>query len=242
MDKQELRVILGNNIKKYREQKGYTKVQLSKMLSERLGENIPSAYLTPWENGQYSPTPNTLKVLCDILDISMSQAYGESDVDSIVEDYPSDEKNLLNNYRRLDLRQKQIIQSVLKTQLGLSNGLVVKTIKLYNQSACAGNGNFIDSEDYELIEVSNPPVHADFAIRIQGKSMQPVIEDERIIYIQSTKQLRDGDIGIFYYQGNIFCKQLREHNKNMQLVSFNKEYKPIMVEDIDDFYIIGKVL
>lgn len=242
MDKQELRIILGNNIKKYREQKGFTKVQLSKMLSERLGENIPSAYLTPWENGQYSPTPNTLKVLCDILDITMSQAYGESDMDAIMEDSSYDEKNLLNNYRRLDLRQKQIAQAVIKTQLGLSNGLVVKTIKLYNQSACAGNGHFVDSEDYELIEVSNPPINADFAIRVQGKSMQPVIEDERIIYVQSTKQLRDGDVGIFCYQGNVYCKQLREHNKGVQLVSFNKEYQPVLVENIDEFYIIGKVL
>lgn len=236
MNKQELRVILGNNIKKYREMKGYSKVELTKLISQKLGEQIDSSYFTHWEAGRYSPTPDTLKAICDILDVSLSQMYGEEDTST------KDEECLIQNYRRLDLRQKQIAQAVIKTQLGLSNGLVVKTIKLYNQSACAGNGHFVDSEDYELIEVSNPPINADFAIRVQGKSMQPVIEDERIIYVQSTKQLRDGDVGIFCYQGNVYCKQLREHNKGIQLVSFNKEYQPVLVENIDEFYIIGKVL
>ncbi len=47
---------------------------------------------------------------------------------------------------------------------------------------------------------------ADFAVRIQGDSMEPYIHDESVVYV-NRDPLADGDVGIFCVDGAMLCKQ-----------------------------------
>ena len=84
----------------------------------------------------------------------------------------------------------------------------VETIKHYLVPAAAGYASPIEGEDYELIERGmDTPLDADFCISIQGDSMQPYIRDGSIVYVKRDAPLREFDVGVFFVDGDVFCKQ-----------------------------------
>ena len=94
-----------------------------------------------------------------------------------------------------------------------------------------------------MIEVpTNVPRNADFALRINGDSMTPKFMDGQIIWVKKTTQLNNGDIGIFYLDGQAYCKKLDMNGGRLRLISLNKKYKPIDVSDNSEFRIYGQVL
>ncbi len=122
---------------------------------------------------------------------------------------------------------------------------IIKTriLRLYNLPASAGTGEFLDGEDYTEVEVGNEvSAAADFGIRIKGNSMEPKYEDGQTVWIKKCENLQDGEIGIFFLNGNAYCKKLRKDTKGVSLVSLNPDYKPITITDGDELAIFGKVL
>ena len=127
-----------------------------------------------------------------------------------------------------------------------------RTLPVYDLPASAGTGEFIDNDYYHLMEISlelSPmvPDNADFGIRIHGDSMNPLLENGDIVWVRRTSELQEGDIGIFYLDGEAYCKKLHftKNNKKesqLQLVSLNPAYKPIDVSENSDFRIYGRVL
>ena len=62
-------------------------------------------------------------------------------------------------------------------------------------------------EDFTYIPADESvPRGADFAVRIQGDSMEPYIHDESVVYV-NRDPLADGDVGIFCVDGAMLCKQ-----------------------------------
>ena len=62
-------------------------------------------------------------------------------------------------------------------------------------------------EDFDYLELSGDVPHsAEFAVRIQGDSMSPYIQDGSVAYV-NRDPLRFGDVGIFCVDGDILCKQ-----------------------------------
>ena len=117
-----------------------------------------------------------------------------------------------------------------------------RTLPLYDLPVSAGTGQFLDSDRYELIEVDETvPLSATFAVRIEGDSMTPRYDDKQIIYVKQQQVLNHGECGIFLLNGDAYCKILSGHN-NIQLISLNKKYHPITIEESDEFRVLGKVV
>ena len=93
-----------------------------------------------------------------------------------------------------------------------------------------------------LIDFQNPPINAAFAVKIQGSSMQPLINDGDIVFVQPNVNLQNGDIGIFTYNGETYCKKLNHTQRNVVLQSLNPEYRDITVYNQDELFIVGRVL
>ena len=94
----------------------------------------------------------------------------------------------------------------------------------------AGTGQFLDNDSYEEVEVEpEVPETADFGVRISGDSMMPRYLDKQIVWIQKTDELNDGEIGIFYYNGNTYCKKLLCNKNGTYLISLNDKYDPNLV-------------
>lgn len=84
----------------------------------------------------------------------------------------------------------------------------ILTIKHYIVPAAAGYASPIEGEDYELIPRGpEAPPRADFCISISGDSMEPYIHDGELVYVQRDAPLREFDAGVFFVDGDVFCKQ-----------------------------------
>lgn len=119
-----------------------------------------------------------------------------------------------------------------------------KKVPLFELSACAGNGFYSSGPSEIDQEIETLCSNADYAVRISGKSMEPTIQDQSIVFVQAVEELFDGDIGLFVVQGEVMCKRYREDGENKWLEPDNKssEYKTICFHGSEECYIQGKVI
>lgn len=96
-------------------------------------------------------------------------------------------------------------------------------IRHYLTAAAAGYAAPIEGEDYELVERdADTPPRADFCIDISGDSMEPYIKDGERVYVQRDQSLSDFDVGIFFLDGDVYCKQYcLDYNGSVMLLSAN---------------------
>ena len=118
-----------------------------------------------------------------------------------------------------------------------------RILRLYDIPVSAGTGNFLDDSSYEEIEApSYIPVAVDFALRVSGDSMEPLIRDGQVIWVREQEVLDSGDIGIFTYAGDVYCKKLVVNGVKAYLRSLNPAYEDIKIEEDFGFKVIGKVV
>lgn len=126
----------------------------------------------------------------------------------------------------------------------------LKTVrmKIFSQKASAGWGTYLFDDDslynIEVFGVSEVPFRADFGVKISGDSMEPTIPDGSLVWIKEQHELDSGEIGIFIYDGEAYCKQLKKdyEARRICLISHNKKYDTIVIKNNIPFRTVGKVL
>lgn len=111
----------------------------------------------------------------------------------------------------------------------------------FRAGVSAGSGIFIlGNEAEDEIELPALPEYeaADFAIDVNGDSMEPDFSNEDIALVQRDAEMYVGDIGVFIVNGDAFIKELGEK----ELISKNKEYKNIPIRENDNVVCMGKVI
>ena len=87
----------------------------------------------------------------------------------------------------------------------------VRRLPLYTVGASAGTGNPLDDSPYDIVEVGpEAPLQTSFLLKADGDSMEPLIHDGETLYIKQQGYVEDGEIGIFWYDGDVFVKR-QEH-------------------------------
>lgn len=119
-------------------------------------------------------------------------------------------------------------------------------IETYLEKVSAGRGNTIISCDKipKLYPATPTSSKADYCARISGDSMYPDYLDGDFVYVDKTKELNNDDIGIFFYDGEAYCKKYYEDKNIKKLLSLNPDqerYSPIIIEN-DTFEVQGKVI
>ncbi len=119
------------------------------------------------------------------------------------------------------------------------------SLPAYDIKASAGLGSYLDIN--EIPNLSTYPLNhitrkADHTLTINGNSMEPLINDGDTVFILEQPSLNNGDVGIFIYNDEIFCKRLILEHGQIILRSINKTYKDILVSEENFFKTIGKVL
>ena len=118
-----------------------------------------------------------------------------------------------------------------------------RLLRLYDIPVSAGAGNFLDDSGYQMIEPPTyVPVAVDFALRVSGDSMEPLILDGQVIWVKEQEVLDSGDIGVFTYSGDVYCKKLIADGSRAYLRSLNPVYDDIEILDDFGFRVIGKVV
>lgn len=125
----------------------------------------------------------------------------------------------------------------------------------------AGTGEFLDEGGFEMIRFpkSTVPSGADFGVRVNGDSMEPVYHDGQIVWVEKTDTLQPGEVGVFLCNGEGYLKvydqqepseeELEEYldsygllHPQIVLVSYNEKYEPKLIYSTDTFIITGRVL
>lgn len=117
----------------------------------------------------------------------------------------------------------------------------IRSIKLYDLPVSAGTGNWMEDDNipYELYQTNN--LNADFAVKVSGDSMESKICNNDILLIKKQSEVLPSDIGIFVYYNKVYCKKFVKA-KAIYLMSLNQQYKPIRIENKDEFIVNGKVI
>ena len=90
----------------------------------------------------------------------------------------------------------------------------------------------------EMIEIENEMdnMQVDFAIGVNGDSMEPTYRDGDTLLIKKQSEIHIGEVGIFMINGEAFVKELGDG----VLISHNKKYKDIHIND--SVICLGKVI
>ena len=226
---------LGKIIATYRKQNNLSQTQLSEILIKN-GFKASNKAVSSWEKDTTEPSASLLLFLCKLLGIT--DIYGEY--------YGNNPSNPLSGLNE-DGKEKALDYIQLLVDSGkFQNATIIpfcRKIRLFDIPASAGVGNFLDGDNFTEVEVGEEvPTTADFGIRISGDSMEPRFVNGQIVWVQKQDTLNSGEIGIFFLDGNAYCKKLQDDGKGLYLISLNNNYDPIAITENQTFKIFGKVV
>lgn len=226
---------LGKIIATYRKQNNLSQTQLSEILIKN-GFKASNKAVSSWEKDTTEPSASLLLFLCKQLGIT--DIYGEY--------YGNNPSNPLSRLNE-EGKEKALDYIQLLVDSGrFQNATIIpfrRKIRLFDIPASAGTGNFLDGDNFTEVEVGEEvPATADFGIRISGNSMEPRFVNGQIVWVQKQDTLSNGEIGIFFLDGNAYCKKLQDDEKGLYLISLNSTYEPIAINENQTFKIFGKVV
>ncbi len=147
------------------------------------------------------------------------------------------EKETIRKYRELDAHGKKMVDFTLheeweRCSTESANTLTspVRLINYYYRLASAGTGQILfDMPPTERIEIPDLPQYrkVDYAISVNGDSMQPTYYDGDMLLVEMTDEIEIGEIGIFSVDGDCYVKELG----NGELISLNAEYNNIPLNE-----------
>ena len=212
-------------------------------LASRIGVSVVA--VRSWEHGSKKPSMDALISLGDALGTSIDTLLGVAGRFQPVGVILSPtEMALLDKYQSLDQYGKKAVEAICALEKERIDALrkvsepkvinfkqVTKAreryVPHYTTPSAAGINVPLDGADFEMMLVDdNVPDDADFAVDIQGNSMEPCIHDGDMVFVKKGAELMVGDVGIFCVDGAMYCKQyyLDEEN-NLILVSANPELR-----------------
>ena len=225
-------------LKELRISAGYSQKQVYDILGVR------QSTFSAWETGRAEPSADMLLKLCQLYkvnDIFAAFGYdGYNDDGSLRLNMK--EITLIENYRELDEFGKETVNYILGRELDRINQLrdvtapakeevaPIRLINYYYRLASAGTGQILfDTPPTKRIEIPNIKEyqHVDYAIGVNGKSMEPTYKDGDTLLIEVTEEINTGEIGIFLVDGECFVKKLGEK----ELISLNPDYRNIPLNE-----------
>ena len=196
------------------------------------------------------PKFETVSALAHVLGCSLSEL--DDDASPALRVLPSmSERTLLEHYRALDKLGRKAVDAIAGIELERLESEEEEAepvlLREYVSPAAAGIAAPCEGEDYVLVPCPDAPKGAEFAVRIQGNSMEPFIADGSRVYVSRKAEVRDGDVGIFFADGGMVCKQYCEDGYgNIYLFSLNRERADadlrFMASSGQTVYCFGKVL
>lgn len=149
------------------------------------------------------------------------------------------EMDIINKYHYLSSSVKKLIEHVIdeeykrwkseqyKEELK-EEKIPARIIPYYQRIASAGSGQFV-FDDLPNDKIGAPDIpkysNADYAVGVNGNSMDPYYKDGDTVLVEQTNVIEKGEVGIFIEDGDAFIKELGD----CELVSRNSNYPNIPI-------------
>ncbi len=218
----------------FRKENGWT----MKEFGEKLDKS--ESAISKWIKGVRSPMVEDFNKMVNLFNTDPDTLmYGASEPSTTLSEInrinsqlnePRQEKVLLYSKEQLTEQQNENIIDIREF-----------TYNYYDNAVSAGTGQYLTDGVQETITL---PVDydADFVVPICGDSMEPIYHDWDYVFIKNTYDLYDGDIGVFFLDGDAYIKELRIDEEGAFLHSLNPKYRDKAILSESDFRIIGKVI
>ncbi|HEL2737478.1 TPA: helix-turn-helix transcriptional regulator [Streptococcus suis] len=245
---------LGDRVRKLREGRNMTQTELSEILGMKTYTTV-----SKWEKNENFPKGKDLKKLAEIFNVTSDYLLGLAITQQGKLNTTNDNLEILSIYKNLEHDRQGIVLDFAKGQLEEQLSPKVTSIFDKFQSednedyvtdyveglVAAGRGTF--QEDNLHMEVrlraNDVPKKYDTIAKVAGDSMEPLIEDNDLLFIKVTSQVDINDIGIFQVNGKNFVKKLkRDYSGAWYLQSLNNSYEEIYLTEDDDIRTIGEVV
>lgn len=252
---------IGNTLKESRLNAKMTVREISDILTKQ-GYKASEKTIYSWESGNSRPDVEILMKLCDIYgikDILKTFGYDGYKEDGTIQ-LNMKELDIIEKYRFISEHSPdgaKTVDAVLNREYATAEQLQEKNnyileleqaskqerrmrlINYYYRLASAGTGQIVfDTPPTKRIEIPNisKNIKVDYAIGVNGDSMEPAFHDGETLLIEMTEEIEPGEIGIFLVDGESYVKKLG----NGELISLNPEYKNIPLTN--DSKCLGKVI
>lgn len=201
----------GQRLKKARTEQNLTQKQLSEMLS------VKHNSISNWENDINKPDPDSIELLCGILEITPNYLLSYAP-----DDFSPAEKLVIKKYRELDEHGKKIVDFMLQEEWERGtfskkqddvevNRPPHRFINYYYRLASAGTGQIVfDMPPTKTIEIPDTKEYkcANYALGVNGSSMEPTYMDGDTLLVEMAETIGVGEIGIFLVDGECYVKEL----------------------------------
>lgn len=234
MIKQDLGTILYTK----RVERGLSQHELARLLNDE-GLDVSNQHIYKWEKNINRPNALQFIGLCSVLGIrDVVDTFTTGSIRHSIDYLNKEGISKVNEYINVLVASRLFCNDVIDPCI-----TPIRRLPVYTQTASAGTGLFLDSSDYDEIDVGREvPDHADFGIKVSGNSMEPQYINGQIVWVHRQDTLENGDIGIFNLNGNAYIKKYHIDNNKTFLLSINPEYSPISINNSDDFITYGKVI
>lgn len=238
---------IGSRIKELRENKNISRNDFATMIGVTVGA------ISNYENDVSSPKEPILFKIIEALECEPNYIFQDMvRIKTQNNDVTLAEYDRIKKYRFISdhspdgagvvdmvLNREYCIANTLKEQKEQIQNMHAKTskasiptriINYYYRLASAGTGQLIfDTPPTKRIEIPDIPAYrkADYAIGVNGDSMEPVFHDGDMLLIEMAEDVSIGDIGIFRVDNESFVKKLGK----TELISLNPEAKNIPLNE-----------
>ena len=211
----------GTRLRARREELGLKQAELGKMLG------VTGAAIGNYENGVSSPKADILYQVFDVLKCDANYLFQDEMKELDSADLTVPEIKLIKKYRALDAHGKRMIDFAMDEETARmaeaesKKAPDTKTIPLFGNSFAAGFGEPDFGNAWENYEVDASSA-ADFAIRVNGDSMEPYLPDGSIALGRKQTPC-DGDVAALLLDGEFLVKQVcQDCYDNLYLFSLNR--------------------
>ena len=211
------KLVFGNMINYIRKQKGLSMEDFGNLVDKN------KSTISRWINGSRFPSIEEAEMIADKFGIPLEVLlFGARNVEDLFDIY----------IKLVESRQIEVYNFA-EQQLEEQQQMEVYHDDYVGQTAAG-----------EPIEGQQPvPMIGAETVKllVNGDSMDPMFKDGDIIRYQPQPELENGEIGVFAVNGGVTMKKFRK-NDDIRLESLNKKYEDIIIQETDDFSILGKVI
>ena len=233
------KIVVGKMIRFFLDENNMTMKELGKKLGKT------ESTVSKWISGKSTPLAKDLSKMTNIFNVDIETLLygGQEEILS----------KIIKTTSNLDSNRQECVYNFAKAQLEDQKGKSDNVFEMHRSFheiklagiVSAGTGEFqIDDAANETVPYYGTiPAH-DYALRVNGDSMSPMLENHQIIFVRKSNgaELHTGQIIVAMLNGDSYVKKIDLNDHCVKLVSLNPKYKPIRVTETDKFTVQGVVL
>lgn len=233
-----------DQLQELRKEKKFTQEEAANQFDVKL-----STY-QKYERDAISPPYDILIKIADFYNVSTDYLLGRTEIKAMAGGSPEEqldvtaaEQEIIRRYTEFPENVRLLLLETIRKLVGLPEAADVRPVivftRCHRMKASAGAGFDLDNADeWRDIRIYDCPEaqDADFAVEVDGRSMEPDYLDSEIVFIKLADEVPVGSVGLFIHDGKGYIKERGEKC----LISRNPEYENICGECKTVGVVIGK--